>query len=50
VWNGFIYLVYGSVADCSKHGNELSGSMKGKEFIERLSNYCPFKKDSAPWR
>jgi hypothetical protein len=31
------------------HGNETSGSTKGGEFLDYLSNYQLIKKDSAPW-
>jgi hypothetical protein len=30
-------------------GNELSGSVKGGELLERLSVYYLLKKESAPW-
>lgn len=26
------------MTDCCKHGNELSGSIKGKEFLNQLKN------------
>jgi hypothetical protein len=37
------------VAGCSEHGNEPSGSIKGGEFLDLLSDYYLLKKDSAPW-
>jgi len=36
------------VAVCCEHGTELSGSIKGGEILEQLSNYWRLKKDSAP--
>jgi hypothetical protein len=35
------------VGSC-EHGNEPPGSIKGGEFLDYLSNYQLFKKDSAP--
>jgi len=32
-----------------EHGNEPSGSIKGKTFLNQLSGYWLFKKGSAPW-
>jgi len=34
------------VGSC-EHGNETSGSVKGREFLDYLSNYYNLKKDSA---
>jgi hypothetical protein len=34
---------------CCEHGNEHSGSMRGKIFLDQLSQYRHPKKDSAPW-
>jgi len=34
---------------CCQHGNEPSGSIKGRELLDQLSDYKLFKKDSAPW-
>jgi hypothetical protein len=39
----------GSVAACYEHGNEPSGSIKGKECFDQLSDYWLLKKDSSPW-
>jgi len=39
----------GPVADRSEQGSEPSGSMKGGEFLEQLSDYQFLKKDSVPW-
>jgi hypothetical protein len=36
------------VADSCEHDNEPSGSIKGEEFLEYLSDYQFLKKDSAP--
>jgi hypothetical protein len=36
------------VGSC-EHGTEISGSIKGREFIDWLSNYQLLQKDSAPW-
>jgi hypothetical protein len=38
----------GPVARSCEHGNELSGSIKGGKFLDGLSDYRLFKKDSAP--
>jgi hypothetical protein len=38
----------GPVAGCCEHGNELSGSIKGGEFIDYLSDFWLLKKESAP--
>jgi hypothetical protein len=32
-----------------EHGNEISGSIKGGEFLELLSDCQLLKKDCAPW-
>jgi hypothetical protein len=37
------------VAACYEHGNELSGSIKGGEFLDCLSNYQLVRMDPAPW-
>jgi hypothetical protein len=37
------------VAGCCEHGNEPSGSIRGGEFLNYLSDYQPLMKDSAPW-
>jgi hypothetical protein len=37
------------VAGCCEHGNEPSGSVKGKEFLDKLSYYELLNKDSAPY-
>jgi len=36
------------VAGPCEHGNELSGSIKGKEFLDLLNGYCFLEKESAP--
>jgi hypothetical protein len=36
------------VTSC-KYDNELSGSMKGREFLYHFSNYRLHKKDFAAW-
>jgi hypothetical protein len=36
------------VAGSCEHGNELSGFIKGGEFLDWLSDY-QLLKDSAPW-
>jgi hypothetical protein len=36
------------VGSC-EHDNELSGSIKGGEFLDQLSDYKVFKKDYAPF-
>jgi hypothetical protein len=33
----------------SEHSNEPSGSIKGREFLDWLSDFQLLKKDSAPW-
>jgi hypothetical protein len=35
------------VAGCCEHGNEPSGSIKGGEFVDQLSDCQLVKKDSA---
>jgi len=40
---------YGPVAGSCEHDNEPSGSLKGGEFFDHLSNCQLFRKDSAPW-
>jgi hypothetical protein len=37
------------VAGSCEHGNEPSGSIKGGEFLDQLSDCQLLKKDSAPW-
>jgi hypothetical protein len=37
---------WGSVAGCCVHGNERSGSIKGREFLGQLSDYNLLKKES----
>jgi len=32
-----------------EHATEPSGSRKGGEFFDQMSDYWPLKKDSAPW-
>jgi len=36
--------------DSCEFGNETSGSIKGKKFLDVLSDHQLFKKDSASWR
>jgi len=36
------------VAGTRKHGNKPSGSIKGGEFLDRLSDYWLLEKDSYP--
>jgi hypothetical protein len=40
---------YGPVVDTCDHGNEPVGSIKGREFLDYLSEYLLLKKDSALW-
>jgi hypothetical protein len=37
------------MAGFCEYGNEFSGSIKGGEFLDCLSNYPFFKKHPAPW-
>jgi hypothetical protein len=37
------------VAGSCEHGNEPSGSIRGEEIIDKVSNYKLLKEDSAPW-
>jgi len=37
-----------SETSCCEHGNESSGCIKGREFIDQLSNYKLLKNDCAP--
>jgi hypothetical protein len=39
----------GQVADFCKRGNEPSGSIKCREFLDKLRTCQLFRKDSAPW-
>jgi hypothetical protein len=32
-----------------EHSDEPSGSIKGREFLHQLSDYCLLKMDSVPW-
>jgi hypothetical protein len=41
--------IHGPVADCCEHGNEPSGSIKGRKFLDYLTEYSLLKKVSAPW-
>jgi hypothetical protein len=34
---------------CCEHGNDPSSSIKGEEFLKRLSNYKHLKNDCASW-
>jgi hypothetical protein len=36
------------VVGCCERGDEPSGSMKGREFLVKLSDYQLLKQDSAP--
>jgi hypothetical protein len=45
---GFIWLKAVLVMGCYEQGHELSGSIKGREFLVYLSNFQLLKKDSAP--
>jgi len=38
VWTGFSLLWIGPIGGSSEHGNEPSGSIKGGEFLEWLSD------------
>jgi hypothetical protein len=40
---------YRQVADYCEHGNEPSDSIKGREFLDSMSDYLLPKKGSAPW-
>jgi len=37
------------VAGSCEHGKDLSGSIKGREFLDKLSDIYLLSKDSAPW-
>jgi hypothetical protein len=37
----------GPMAGCCEHGNEPSGSIKGKELLDLMRNYQLIKKDSV---
>jgi hypothetical protein len=34
MWNEFVWIRIGPVVDTCEHGNEPSGSVKGREFID----------------
>jgi hypothetical protein len=38
------------VAGYSERGNDISGSLKGREFIDQLSDYQLLQKYSNPWK
>jgi hypothetical protein len=38
-------VTWGLVAICSEDGNEFLGSIKGREFIDKLNDYQLFKKN-----
>jgi hypothetical protein len=48
VRTGCIWLNDGPVASSCEGGNELSGSIKGGEFLDYLSDGLFLRKDSAP--
>jgi hypothetical protein len=37
------------VLGSSYYGNESSGSIKGEEFLDQLSDFQLHKEDSTPW-
>jgi hypothetical protein len=39
---------WGQLTGCSEHGNKPSGSIKGGESVDKLSDCWLLKKDSAP--
>jgi hypothetical protein len=50
LWTGFIWLVMGSSGGWAVVNAEKNfGSIKAGEFLDYLSDYHLFKKDSAPW-
>jgi hypothetical protein len=49
VWTGIYWLRAGSRMGSCEHGNELSGSINDREFLNQLSDYQLLKKDSASW-
>jgi hypothetical protein len=40
---------YGLRAGCSEHGNEPSGVVKGREYLDQLSNHHLLRRDCALW-
>jgi hypothetical protein len=49
VWTRYTQLrILTNAAGACEHGNELSVSIKGGQFIYQLSDYLFLKKDSAP--
>jgi hypothetical protein len=49
MWTGFSRLRIWPSATFCEHINEPLGSIKGRGFLEQLSNYQPLKKKSASW-
>jgi hypothetical protein len=45
IWTGFIWLK----RELSEPGNELSGSIKGVEFLNYFNNYYLLNEDYALW-
>jgi hypothetical protein len=45
---GFTFSGQCPAADCCEHGNEHSGPIRNKEFVDSLAN-CRFLKDFTPW-
>jgi hypothetical protein len=45
-YSGFVKFRIGRVTDAPKHGNELSGAVKGGEFLYQLTKYQLLQKNS----
>jgi hypothetical protein len=44
-----MHVILGQVSGFCDHGNEISGSIKGREFLDCLSDCQLVKKGSGPW-
>jgi hypothetical protein len=40
---------YGPMASCCENSNKISGSQRGWEFLEQITDYQFLKKDYDPW-
>jgi hypothetical protein len=45
MWAGFICLRMSTSGGICEHGNEPSGFMRGRKFIDNLNEYWPLQKD-----
>jgi hypothetical protein len=50
MWAGFKWLRIRVSGGSCEHGNKPSESIKGEEFVIKLSYYYVFKKSFVPWK